>query len=185
LGRPFSFITTTEEIAMSDDGKIRNGRSDPKTARAIARRRELREINATEVEQITAQLIAGLGRDPIGGEVVAAETIAATLVAGRRLRERGHSDAAERDLLRRLMALAPFGLTPPPPPRIDPAAPGTYFIAEKGGEPVGDELPAPSPAMLQHGKVATDEVDRHNRQAANAALHGYVDPATDEAPDAG
>ena len=56
------------------DGKIKDGRTDPKAAAAIARRRELREQNANEVEQITAQLIAGLGRDLVGGEVVTARS---------------------------------------------------------------------------------------------------------------
>jgi hypothetical protein len=118
-----------------NDGKIRDGRADPKTAAAIARRRELREINASEVEQITSQLLAGLGRPPIGGETVAAETIAATLVAGRRLRERGRSDEAERQLLRRMLAISPFGLTPQAPPaHLDPSPAGTFRVVAKGEE---------------------------------------------------
>jgi hypothetical protein len=124
------------------DGKIKDGRNDPKTAKAIKRRREIREQNASEVEQLVAQLIAGLGRPPIGGEVVAAEVVASTVVAARRLRERGHSDADERHLLRQLLALSPFGMVPAPPPRIDPAPPGTYFVATKGGDPVPDEATA-------------------------------------------
>jgi hypothetical protein len=160
------------------DGKIRDGRADPKTAKAIARRRELREINAAEVEQITAQLIAGLGRAPIGGEVVAAEVIAATTVKARRLREQGRDDGEERRQLRQLLAFTPFGVTPPTPPRIDPAAAGTYFVATKGGDAA---QVAPSPAELQHGASVAAAYDEHNRQAGIAALHGYVDPAPDEA----
>jgi hypothetical protein len=121
------------------DGKIRDGHADPKTAQAIKRRRELREQNASEVEQLTAALLAGLGRAPIGGETVAAEVIAVTLVQSRRLRERGHADGDERRLLRELLVFTPFGLTSPTPPRVDPAAPGTYFLATKGEEPVTDE----------------------------------------------
>jgi hypothetical protein len=98
-----------------------------------ARQRETRERNILECEQITAQLLSGLGRAPVGGETVAAETIAATLVAGRRLRERGRSDEAERQLLRRMLAISPFGLTPQAPPaHLDPSPAGTYCIVEKG-----------------------------------------------------
>jgi hypothetical protein len=118
-----------------NDGKIKDGRADPKCAKAIKRRREIREQNAGEVEQIVAQLIAGLGRAPIGGETVTAEVIASTLVAGRRLRERGRSDAAERQLLRQMFAISPFGLTPQAPPaHLDPSPAGTYRLATKGGE---------------------------------------------------
>jgi hypothetical protein len=162
------------------DGKIKDGRTDPKTAKAIARRRELREINASEVEQVAAQLIAGLGRAPIGGEVVAAETIAATLVAGRRLRERGHSDAVERQLLRRLLAFTPFGVTPPTPPRIDPAAPGTYFVATKGKGGDAAQVAEPSPAEIQHGSEVARAYEAHDAARARAASREPWEPATDE-----
>jgi hypothetical protein len=99
-----------------------------------ARQLEIAAENKVEVEKLTAQLLAGLGRSPIGGETVAAETIAATTVKARRLREQGRDDGDERRLLRQLLAFTPFGVTPPPPPRIDPAAPNTFFIAEKGVE---------------------------------------------------
>jgi hypothetical protein len=114
-----------------------------------ARQREQREQNILEVEQITAKLLGGLGREPIGGETVAAEVIAATTVRARRLRALGRDDGEELRVLRQLLAFTPFGVTPPPPPRIDPAAPGTYFVATKGGDPAPDEA------------TATDEVSNN------------------------
>jgi len=118
-------------------GKIVDGHADPRSAKGVERRRELREQNANEVEQITAQLLAGLGRPPIGGETVAAEVIAATVVKAKRLREAGRDDSVERHLLHRLLVFTPFGVQPTLP-RIDPAAPGAYFVATKGGDPVTD-----------------------------------------------
>ena len=115
-----------------------------RTANATGRARQLeqREQNIREVELLTAQLLAGLGRPPIGGETVTAEVIAVTAVKARRLREQGRDDAAERRELRQLLAFAPFGMSPPVPPRIDPAAPGTYSFVGKGDELAGDGLTA-------------------------------------------
>ncbi len=121
-------------------GQIVDGHNDPRSLKGVERRRELREQNATEVEHITAELLAGLGRPPVGGETIAAEVIAATTVKSRRLREQGRDDGEERRLLRELLAFSPFGMTTPMPPRVDPGVPGTYFVATKGGEPAADEV---------------------------------------------
>ena len=122
------------------DGKIRDGRNDPKTAAAIARRRELRVQNATEVEQLTAELLGGLGRPPVGGERTAAEVIAVTLVKSRRIREQGRDDSGERNLLRQLLAFTPFGMVPAPPPAtFDVGRPGAFRVVTKGGDPATDE----------------------------------------------
>jgi hypothetical protein len=119
---------------------IVDGRNDPRSLKGVERRRELRELNASEVEQITSQLLAGLGRPPVGGETVAAEVIAATTVKARRIREQGRDDSEERQLLRQLLAFSPFGMALPMPPRVDPAVPGTYFVATKGAESAPDEV---------------------------------------------
>ena len=50
-------------------------------------------------------------------------------------------------------AFAPFGMSPPVPPRIDPAAPGTYFFATKGHDPAPDEATVPD-------EVSNNAVDR-------------------------
>jgi hypothetical protein len=136
---PFIHHRHKETNAMSD-GKIRDGRTDPKCAKAIQRRGEIRAQNANEVEQIVTELLGGLGRPAVGGERVTAEVIASTLVAGRRLRERGRSDAAERQLLRSLLSYSPFGMSPPAPPaHLDPSPAGTFRVVTKGGDPAPDE----------------------------------------------
>jgi len=123
----------------------KNDREKAKAANAKGRASQIeqRDRNIREVEQLTAELLGGLGRPPVGGERTAAEVIAVTLVKSRRLREMGRDDGEERRLLRSLLAFTPFGVTPPTPPRIDPAAPGTYRFVTKGGELVADGAPAP------------------------------------------
>ncbi len=128
-------------------GKIFDGSLDPRSAKAIERRRELRSEDADEIKRIAEHLVVGLGRAPIGAEVVGAELVARTLVKIRRLAERGRDDIAERQLLQRLMMTTPFGAVPAPPPvppklnPVGPRSPGaTFFVAEKGDELVGDEV---------------------------------------------
>jgi hypothetical protein len=140
------FTTTEETTPMTKlgHGKIVDGHSDPRSLRGVERRRELRAEDADECSRITEQLIAGLGREPIGAELVAAELIARTVIKIRRLAERGRDDLAERDLLSQLMMTTPFGMVaaPPPVPRniVGPKAPGkTYFVVTKGGDPAADE----------------------------------------------
>jgi hypothetical protein len=99
------------------------------------RQREQREKSIQEVEKLTSELLSGLGRPPVGGEVVCAETIAATTIEARRLREMGRSDADERKLLRQMFAISPFGLMPAPPPAtFDVGRPGAFRVVEKGEE---------------------------------------------------
>jgi hypothetical protein len=133
------------------DGKIRNGRTDPKTAKAIARRKELRAQNAAEVAKISSHLLASLPRPPTIADELQAELVARTAVKIRRLAEVGRESIAERTLLAQLMRESGFG-----------------------------QVAAPSPALVQHGASVAAAYDEHNRQAGIAALHGYVDPAPDE-----
>jgi hypothetical protein len=128
-------------------GKIVDGHADPRSLKGVERRRELREEDAAEIERIAGHLIAGLGREPIGAEFVAAELAARTLVKIRRLAERGRDDSSERELLSRLMVTTPFGMVPAPPPvppKFNPVgarAPGaTFWVAEKGDDTAPDEV---------------------------------------------
>jgi hypothetical protein len=145
------FITIIGNHAMASKlghGKITDGHNDPRSLKGVERRRQLREQNTIEVERITAELVAGLGRPAIGGETVAAEVIAATLVQAKRLREAGKDDRAERHLLHRLLLTTPFGVMPAPPAQINTVSPGAYFVATKGDDLVADEA------------TATDEVKK-------------------------
>jgi hypothetical protein len=106
--------------------------------------------NEQQVREIVAGLLQGLGREPNMSDLVAAETIAATHVRSRRLRERGRDDTRERRQIARLMVTTPFGMVPAPPPvppkfnPVGPKVPGaTYFVVEKGGDPAPDEATVP------------------------------------------
>jgi hypothetical protein len=127
---------------------------DPVAANASGRLRMLAiaSENKAEIEKLVAHMIGGLKRPATAGEIIEAELVAVSVVKSRRLRENGRDDSKERDLLQRLMKETVFG-----------------------------SVPAPSPAEIQHGKAVADAIDQHNRQAGIAALHGYVDPAPDEA----
>jgi len=121
-------------------GKVFDGHRDPRSAKGVERRREIRTEDAVEVKDVTANLIAGLRREPIGAEIVAAELIARTLVKIRRAGERGRDDAGDRELLSRLMMTTPFGM-----------------------------VAAPPPVQLQHGREVAEAYARHDAERGRDA----------------
>jgi hypothetical protein len=92
---------------QANDGRF-TSRNNP-TAKGRARIAELCAANQIETKHILAGLLASLGRSPTTADEILAEQIAAATVRGRRQRERGRSDAAERRQIAALMRDGPFG----------------------------------------------------------------------------
>jgi hypothetical protein len=128
---------------MLGHGKIVDGRADPRSARAIARRREIVAENTAEVDRIAAALISDLGREPLASEAIAAREIAATTVRASRLRQRLRDDTRERRILASLLKASPFGMSPMPSVARasfpGPRQPGRRFYVAEKGEPFPPE----------------------------------------------
>jgi hypothetical protein len=83
-------------------------------ARGWKRMRELSARNQLEIEVLTQELLASLGRAPRPIDRVIAEAVAAATVRCRRLREMGKDDSVERHALARMIDRSPFLNTPEP-----------------------------------------------------------------------
>jgi hypothetical protein len=120
---------------MSSD----KGPGDPLPPRkgGRARMRELAAEAAAERAPLEAALIAGLGREPTALDLVAIETLAATVIRARRLRATGRNDADERKTL--VQIIRATGLRPSPP-----AAP-----TEQQSDPFGLFIDDPAPAVAE------------------------------------
>ncbi len=81
---------------------------------------ELAREAAAERAPLEAALLAGLGREPAALDIIAVETLAATVVRARRLRADGRSDADERKTI--VQVIRATGLRPAP---AAPTAPPT------------------------------------------------------------
>jgi hypothetical protein len=126
------------------DGKIRDGRRDPRSARAVARRKELRDEDGAEVKRICDHLLMTLRREPTIEDVLKAQLIGRTAVKITRLAERRRESLPERQLLESLLR-TPFNA--PGDTSGGPRKPGQkYFVVTKGdgfvakgGDPAADE----------------------------------------------
>jgi hypothetical protein len=99
--------------------------------------KELAAEAAAERAPLEAALIAGLGREPAALDIIAVETLAATVVRARRLRAAGRNDAEERKTL--VQIIRATGLRPSPP-----AAP-----TEQQCDPFGLFIDDPAPALAE------------------------------------
>jgi hypothetical protein len=130
-----SFITiqkgTTAMASNLGQGMITDGHADPRSARAVERRREMCAEDAAEVKRIAGHLLMTLRRPPTIEEELRAELIGRTATKIRRLAEKRRDDLAERRLLEDLLR-TPFNA---PACTLGPRVEGsgqTYFVAEKG-----------------------------------------------------
>lgn len=128
-------------------GKIVDGRADFRSARAIARRREMGAEDAAEIARISGHLLMTLGRPPTIADELRAELIGRTATKIRRLADKRRESLAERQLLEQLLA-KPFNA---PASTLGPKVEGSgqiYFVATKGGDtapdgPISPNWPAP------------------------------------------
>jgi hypothetical protein len=155
-----SFITTIPKgtTPMTDkpgQGKIADGRADPRSLKGIERRREIRAEDAAEVERIASHLLMTLNRPPSIAEELKAELIGRTACKIRRLAEQGRESLPERRLLEDLLR-TPFNA---PACTLGPKVEGsgqTYFVVTKGGDAAPDRAPI-SPVWPAAGLPQTDE----------------------------
>jgi hypothetical protein len=125
--------------AKLGQGKIADGRADPRSLKGVERRREMRAEDAAEVERIASHLLMTLNRPPSIAEELKAELIGRTATKIRRLASQGRESLGERRLLEDLLRV-PFNVTTN---IIGPREPGkTYFVAEKGDDAAPDEATA-------------------------------------------
>jgi hypothetical protein len=130
-------------------GMITDGHADPRSAKGVERRREIRAEDATEIARISSHLLMTLQRPATIAEELRAELIGRTATKIRRLAEQGRESLAERRLLEDLLRV-PFNVTTNV---VGAKAPGaTFFVAEKGDDtaPDGATEPRPVPATEQH-----------------------------------
>jgi hypothetical protein len=104
---------------LAAGGRITPG--DPRPAAGRARMKAVAAEVAAEAETIVAGLLAGLGREPTMGEKVEAELLASVLIRGKRKRNRGVCDTAERRELGRILQRSVFRSLPVPMPQRETA----------------------------------------------------------------
>jgi hypothetical protein len=113
-------------------GKIRDGRLDPRSAKAIARRKELREEDGAEIKRISDRLLMTLREPATIEQELRAGLIARTAVKITRLAERRRESLGERQLLENLLRV-PFNVeTNIVGAKRSPEQ--TYFTVEKGDD---------------------------------------------------
>lgn len=118
------------------------GGSPEQMARGRARMRELAAENEIERKAVEVELLASLGRAVTPLDRIAAESISAAVVRGRRLREHGRDDTAQRQQVAQLMRAS--GLKPQP---------------IEASKPVFDFVAAAEAAAAARGTVSDDEGD--------------------------
>jgi hypothetical protein len=124
-----------------------------KGRRGAARMRELAAQDEADRQQIEADLLRDLGREPSATERYTVETIAAMLVRARRMRAARRNEAAEMAERLVLRGLGKLGIRKP--------APKPYSIkdalAAHGIKPVSEESVAPSPPEQPAVETATSK----------------------------
>jgi hypothetical protein len=133
--------------AKDGPGKIRDGHSDPRSAKGVERRRELGVQDAIEVKRIADGLLMTLHREPTIADELRAELIGRTACKIRRLAEVRRENLQERQLLESLLRV-PFNVTTSV---IGPRAPGkAFFVAEKGDDAPADRTAAAGMVEVKH-----------------------------------
>jgi hypothetical protein len=140
-------------------GRVKDGRKDPRSAKGVERRREIRAEDDAEVKRIAGDLLASLPQPPTVADELKAELIGRTACKVRRLAEQGRESLGERRLLESLLRDSAFG-----------------------------QVAAQSPAERQHGREIAEAYGHHNAAWARAASREPSAPtdeetATDEVAD--
>lgn len=92
-------------LFSADDADAR-----PRAKAGRARQMEIARETTVQIDAIVGELLDALQRPALPAERILAETIAATTVRARRLRENGRDDAAERRELSRQLRSSPFAV---------------------------------------------------------------------------
>ena len=104
-------------------------------SRGWKRAREIKSAADRELDQLKADLIACLGREPSAVDIVAIEALASATVSARKQRARGKSDREDLRLVTQLLratGLRPAPAAAPAPPSLEATL--AEIAAEAAGE---------------------------------------------------
>lgn len=132
-------------------GKIQDGRRDPRPLKGVERRRQMRDEDDAEVRRISGHLLDTLRRPPTIEDQMKASLIGRTAVRITRLEEQRRNSLAERKLLEDLLRKPFNSEVNLVGPRVEGST-QQYFTVTKGDNFTARTDPAPDEA------TAADEV---------------------------